>query len=303
MNKLELCDEGISNPAFRVFYYLDINPISNRRKRRKLSDPNIDMRIIHTRIISYLKGLRKFSWMFKKRKSVYRNIIFHLRNRSRYFFLLDLSDAFGHVRSIELSKIITESDPELNSDDFKSIYDLLRRYCINQEDGLIIGAPASNALFEIYAHIKLDPVLKNLSDRYSLFITRYVDDIVISSKYPIGQRKRKAILLDIRNTDLAINNEKCEVLDLAKGPIIMNGIGIKPNGSTFISRSEITKRKRIIYSALKQNQPNDPLINGLMGTVVEYMGRRPPKSRLEKELFNLYKKYRYWQYLRSKIRK
>jgi len=110
---------------------------------------------------------------------------------SRHFYVLDLKNAYGSVRLETLAEILHSFDLENELDVTK---EFLKMFAINKSGvGLVVGAPASPDLFNLYGEVMMDRQLREIASRYYLIYTRYLDDLTFSSKWPIGEEKRREI--------------------------------------------------------------------------------------------------------------
>ena len=181
--------------TFLPFHLKDTNPLSGTEKERTVYAPNAQMKVLHTRIVSYLRWLQHNNPLLlqhatgaKPGNSSVKNVLIHRHNR--YFYLTDIIDAYRNINCKTLAEILSDLDPQLK-DEKEEILDFLKHYCLTSEGGLIVGAPASPDLFNIYAAVLLDQPLDEICQKYNLTYTRYLDDLCFSYlKFRIGKRKR-----------------------------------------------------------------------------------------------------------------
>lgn len=277
-------------PAFRFFRLHDVNPLSGHKKIRVIGDPNESMRIVHERLINYLRGLRldfSLATGAEPGNSPAKSIRRHRRHR--YFYLVDISSAFPSVQGWKLAAILCGLDSKLAGQQTQ-VLQFLRRYCLSETDGLVVGASASPILFNIYAGVLVDWPLEELCQKYDLTCSRYLDDLTFSSPdTPIGARKRKAIRQVITEQGLAVNHRKCRVYDLAKGPIVINGIGLNLNGRTFVPRHYFRKIRGLLHQAMTSSDVSPHKVHGIMGVFFSITRRF---NRTEKRLVETYQSFR-----------
>lgn len=205
------------------------------------------MRVLHRRIISWIRpwtrrlphatgGLPGCS----PRANAQRHC------GSRYFYLVDLSNAYGSVRLPALVDLLVSiGDPT----DRGVLTDFLTRYCCTFRGGLLTGLPASPDLFNLYVGSLVDPDLARHCDSCQITYTRYIDDLTFSSKLPIGKRKRAKIRRLIEIAGLQVNHWKCQVVDLRRcGRVIINGVGLTDAGRLYLPRRILTKLRGMIHA-------------------------------------------------------
>ena len=186
----ELEGDDTAGAAFETFTLNDYNPVSGTRKRRVISAPNAPMRLLHQRLIQRLRQIpcqMPFAVGARPGGSPRAALRPHLD--ARYIYTLDIKDAFPSVKRDVLAETLFRLDPDLGESP-DEIAGFLDGYCFDaRRGGLVIGAPASPDLFNIYAAEVLDRRLADLIKRHGLRYTRYIDDLTFSSKNTIGRRK------------------------------------------------------------------------------------------------------------------
>lgn len=161
------------------------------------------------------------------------------------------------------------------------MYAFLWQYCLAPEGGLIIGAPASPDLFNLYTGTLLDGRLAELARQYGLKYSRFLDDLTFSSpSAPIGKRKRKAIRQAVIESRFTLSEKKTRVIDLRKGPVVICGIGLEYGGRTFVPRHYTNKIRGLIHRAAAKGDVPLSAVHGRMGVFHEatprfVLGRTP----------------------------
>ena len=135
----------------------------------------------------------------------------HLSNR--FFLKLDIKDAFGSVTQEMIESRI-------------HVFGKLGRYFFHANGGLIVGAPASSALFHLYCLEELDKTFDEMCVLSGMKYSRYCDDILISSPKRIVSRERKVIRALIRISGFSINERKSKLVDNKYTPLTFVGIHI-----------------------------------------------------------------------------
>ncbi len=237
-----------SEPMFRPIHIRDINPVSGQvKRRRRICIPNQSMRTLHRRLIG---ELRRWTTRLPYATgglpgcSPRRNAQRHAGHR--YFYLLDLADAFGSVRTQRLLDVLARRDQGLEPTDTASF---LRRYCCGYHGGLHTGLPASPDLFNLYVASLVDNELGGYCDRHGITYTRYIDDLTFSSDQPIGKRKRAKIRQIVATAGLRVNHRKCQVVDLVHaGRVVINGVGVTADGRLYLPRNILAKLRGMIHA-------------------------------------------------------
>jgi hypothetical protein len=295
-------------PSFDRFPLRDINPVSGHSKTRVIANPNPSMRTVHQRILRILeRNWLEFGGLsYDGDLSPWANAARHDRNR--YFYQTDLSNAYRSVPLDGLARIIAEACKA----DLEAVRMVLSRYCFEGEKGLIVGAPASPKLFNIYAQEMLDkPIRKFWPDfdgEKCKFIrkmyTRYLDDLTFSSPDPISDHLRRGIRDIIAAAGFEVNHRKSTLLDLMKGTIIITGVGLayNPHGKarTFVPRHYLRRMKGMLHLAIKgDTRINRNEIEGLMGVFYSVFGGKYKSARhlvrfnaAETKFLRQYREYR-----------
>lgn len=290
--------EGLKGePSFQPFLYEDVNPLGQQTKLRILYNPNNPMRKIHARLRSYLETIRPslpHATGALPGCSPRRNVSLHRRNR--YFFVTDIVKAYENVDRDRLAEVLTDLDSQLDKDE---VSDFLEKYCMLGEKGLVTGAPSCPDLYNIYAGVLLDVSLGAYCEEQGLTMTRYLDDVTISSPNgngPIGKHKRWAIRRIIQTAGFKMNDRKTHVLDLTKGPIVINGIGLELGGRMFLPRRYHRLLRGLMHRASQDPSISLPMVAGRMGVFYGVTEKGKHLNRTEKKLA--------WQFdaLRAKAR-
>ncbi|MFH0952537.1 MAG: reverse transcriptase domain-containing protein [Patescibacteria group bacterium] len=285
-------------PEYKYIRYRDVNPLGGTTKIRNIGMPNEAMKIIQLRLLKFVRNLPvtlHHAMAFRNGCSAVNNVMIH--RKRRYFYIFDIFNAYRHVDLQKLAKIICELDPELSGQE-EDVYEFLFQYCQDPSGGLVIGANASQDLFNLYAGILIDVPLALLCKQYSLTYTRYSDDLIFSAKkVPIGWRKRKAIRQVVIDAGFKIQHRKAQVLDLIKGPAVINGIGIHRNGDLYVPRHYLTRLRGLIHRAKKE--PELAFVaHGMMGIFWSFT----KKSSLNQTEKKVVKEYRDLQKMLKRIK-
>lgn len=288
----KLAENLPSIPVFERFTLTDKNPLGGTEKIRICYKPNKSMDVLHQRLITYLRGLKKTlpnATACRPKNNPRKNIELHSKNR--FLFATDIKNAYSKVNDIKLALILCHLDPNLKNRQRKVLI-FLKRYCLTLKGGLITGAPASPDLFNIYAAALLDEPLALLCQKHGITFSRYLDDLLFSSsKVHIGKRKRKEIRKIIEDAGFQINHRKSAIYDLRKGPAVINGIGLEFGGRIFLPRHFLKKIKGLLHRAITKKDVDQNKINGVMGVFFAITDFRNP-NQAEQRILRSYRSYR-----------
>jgi hypothetical protein len=250
-------------PLFRPFLYEDVNPLGGTKKARFIHAPNKAMRIVHARMIKYLRSFPKLPYATGgvPKSSPLKNVEIH--RQQRFFYLMDIRRFFPSIQGEKLTEAICSRDEKLRGRE-NEVLDFLRNYCL-RDNRLITGAPASPDLANIFMGVLVDRGLGRLCRKYGLLYTRYLDDLTFSSKsHPIGEKKRRALREIILAQGLEINHWKCGYYDVREKPVIITGVGVRYGGGTFLPRHYLRKLRGMIFLA-KFGEISPAKVHGHMG--------------------------------------
>lgn len=300
----DLPEGQLFSPGFSTFYIDDRNNLSGQSKRRLIEQPNAAMRLVHKRLrqvlrchvddLPYATGAIK-GW------SPLRNVQAHGDNQ--YFFLTDIHGAYEQVDMSRLAEVLFQLIPDL-ADDAAEVETFLRRYCQSERGGLATGAPASTDLYNLYAAVLLDQPLSTYCAERGITYTRYLDDLTFSSKVPFGKTKRPAMLEIISAAGFGVSDRKTQVLDLAKGAIVINGIGLAPNGRVFLPRWFLREIDALLNRALKYGDVLPGRVTGMIGVFWSVVGGTQCLRHLELNQVEIKvaRKISLWQERQQRIR-
>lgn len=136
----------------------------------------------------------------------------HLRRR--FLLKLDLSHAFNTITAFRANR-------------YADIYfKENEEYFFHENGGLIQGAPASPTIFHLYCQEMLDPELNYYCKQQGINMTRYVDDILISSYHPISEQTQNRIQQIMMRSEFVVNIKKTLYVDNKFQSITFVGIRI-----------------------------------------------------------------------------
>lgn len=279
-------------PAFRVFGIRDRNPLSQRtKKKRVLEAPNDAMRIIHGRLIQYLRSLNfpmPHATACKPGDSPLKNVRRH-RNH-RFFYLMDVHNAYQNVKVAKLAGVLCILDAQLKGK-FWEIRKFLSRYCMSQFGGLATGAPASPDLFNLYCAVLVDGPLARVCERYGLTYTRYLDDLTFSATHTISRRATNAVCKIVREAGFQPHDYKTMRHDLVAEALVINGIGLELGGRIFVPPLYVSYIKGLLLLGLQGDLSLMPKIQGAMSVFLGTVDRKHPTAT-EQRILLMYREFR-----------
>lgn len=241
----------------------------------------------------------------------------------RYFYKLDLSDAFGSVKEGKLIEALVwarcfpreaileranrlvslkhgENHAGIDEEDvLEAARDYLRtevymKFTDIENEGLFQGYPASPALFAIYAAYTIDLDLSAIAKAHGLVYTRYADDLVFSGPFPIGASVRKVIRKVLIDAGFSVAHHKSYVLDNNKVPVVITGIGIQRRGlQLFLPQRKRNKIEGLLRAACAGGDISKSCIYGSMSEFVHVYPRDLyPMPRSAKRIWDLYDEWR-----------
>lgn len=253
-------------PTFRRFQFVDWNPLRQTVKYRTLYAPNKTMFSLQRRFLLWLRSRQihlPCAYGSRKGCSPLLNVKRHQWNR--YFYLLDISNAYQNIEARKLAELVCDCDSSLIGEEDK-MHEFLQQYFLLPDGGgLATGGPASPDLYNLYAGILLDRRLQELCKQYGITYTRYLDDLTFSSKGPIGPRKRLAIRRLIQSCGFPLNLNKCVKADILKQAVVINGIGLKGKGRIFLPRHYLRRLRGLLHLATFTTAISSPKVQGMMG--------------------------------------
>lgn len=273
-------------PAFTITHIRDENPLSGHTKRRRIAMPNAAMRVTHRRLVARLRAIPvtlPSATACRPGSQPLAHVAPHRGHR--YVVLYDLAHAYASVDGDRLAAALAELDPTLGT--VAEIRAFLAEYCLDPRGGIWTGAPASPDLFNLYAEVVCDRALRAYTDMHGITYTRYLDDCTFSADQPLGERTRTAIRACITATGFAINHRKSFVADLAKGAVVITGVGLDISGRCFLPRRYLRDLERRIHRA--RTREDEAAIHGRMGAFYATRPRGQLLNATERRLAR-----RYW---------
>lgn len=217
------------------------------------------------------------------------SVVGHLKchAKNRYFFGLDIKDAF---RSVDVGKLASFVLCHRKTDEEETRGYLQRNFFDSETGGLVTGGPASQDLFNLYLlELVENQGLLEICRRYNLMYTRYLDDLLFSSSERIGRTKRKNIRRFLANVGLTVSERKTMLVDLKRAHRVeINGLGLEYGGRLYLPKHFLLRLNGKLHSAitlLESGQFDQSLfreLNGLIGlfsSIGTPWGRKKQKER------------------------
>ncbi len=149
----------------------------------------------------------------------------HIDSGNRFFLKVDIASAFDSVRHRELSTAVYK---DWGWDTY-----IPDEYFFHKSGGLIQGAPASPYLFRLYCERSgLDTELaaycseQNKLNNKGYVWSRYVDDVIISARNPIGRTVVPRLRSILRKRGFILNDSKTIKRDTKWRPFEALGVRI-----------------------------------------------------------------------------
>lgn len=203
-------------------------------KRRKIAKPNEAMSRLHARLMGRLHLIEDLEFILigshgaMNGSSTVSNAAQHVRNR--YFYKVDLRDAYANTQLAALADTLRWIDPELGS--YAEIKSFLEQFCSGRNGGLAFGASTSPALFDIYCGYEIDTKIRELCSKATY--TRWFDDLTISSKIPIARILRRRIREVIQAAGFSEHRWKSRLVDRlfqsVEKPLKVTGVVMSHSG-------------------------------------------------------------------------
>jgi hypothetical protein len=185
----------------------------------------------------------------------------HLAQGNKFFIKIDLKAAFGSVtqKKTEKAGLFRDDDFLINSNWHES--GDLADVCFHQGGGLIQGSPLSSAIFQKYCSVVLDGMMIDFCSPRNLVYTRYVDDILISSKRPMKKNLRKILRSKIRSSGFVLNEKKDEVVCIQSKELKHLGAML------YRGRASVTEKFFERFDNTKESENAKPGMKAWMDTV------------------------------------
>lgn len=245
-----------------------------RLKRRVVFSPSRKLLVIQQKLRDYVLlpfiQRKKVSFDFAHGGIKERSILTHTaaHKGNRFFFVTDIYQAYYSIKLYYLRLIFYWL--EFYDDPVEAIMQLT-----TYKRRLIIGAATSPLLFNLFFSVIDKKIMDFLRDYYSdtspVVYTRYYDDLVFSSLYPISPDVRSGIKRILAEHMLLCHDRKTHYQDVFKKPLEVVGLSISKKGIG------ITKQRRRHMEGLLRMAIDNPLkwrqlVAGKMSLFVQVYG-------------------------------
>lgn len=204
-------------------YYREVKIPKRKGGLRKLCIPKEPLKTIQKKIkSSFLDCVDTYdcAHAYKRARSIVTNARKHLG--ADYIFKVDIKDFFP---SINRNLVYSYFEDCVRRNEFKSgigytrdVAWYLTELCI-YFDGLPQGGPSSPPLSNIVSK-KLDSDIIKFCNSIGIAYTRYSDDLIFSSAYPINNPTRKKIIEIIEENKFSINFKKIAYIKPGRDKIV-----------------------------------------------------------------------------------
>lgn len=217
-------------------HYVKFSIPKRNGKYRVIDAPDSELKEIQNEIlygVLYKFAVHQIAHGFTKSRSPLTNATLHVG--ARIVIGMDLKDFFPSIKIGRVKKMFGYLIPKDKKYDIgesisrNDLIDILSEL-ITKDEKLPQGAPTSPAFSNLCA-IAMDRELYDLQDKYGCIITRYADDITISSDYNILLPSIiKPVKEIIKKHGFRVNNDKTRI-NRNGGRLMVTGVVVntKPN--------------------------------------------------------------------------
>jgi hypothetical protein len=174
-------------------------------------------------------------------------------------FVVDLKDAFRHGSRERTRDVLWRCS--FQKDVVEAILDLT----VHEKYGLPQGAPTSNALFNLLCR-ELDAELSQFAERFDMRYTRYVDELVLSTRVDIAPETREKAKQMIGEMGFTINPEKVRYYHARHGAIHITGMSVH-DGVAKLSKKRVESIRAFLHRARFDPAIGLAELKGVMGQV------------------------------------
>lgn len=303
MDLEKLVEEATADPTRQPPGYRLVRQRTSSGKIRTITRMTPAMRDIQKGLHAYLKTFfdlhlpqaKRWATNYFDGCSPRKNAKRHQGNR--YFYCLDLVDAFGSVRFDDLARALSR-DPALYAGEplpfgansaeeerILGIKEFLTRYCRAQTGGLAQGLSASPLLFNL-ALAATDEQIGSYCESRGWTYTRAGDDGCVSGKTKIKKEDRKFIRTQLGNARFTVNHKpgKSSVLDIERGPVMITKTILAKDG-VIIGRAGLMRRLTQRFTRLAPLSGRDEYLMSLLRATSP---SRRTRGESEQHIFDLY---------------
>jgi hypothetical protein len=176
---------------------------------------------------------------------------------------------------------------------YQEILSLLRRFFSGvRGQGLAVGGVLSPFLMNLYCEVYLDSKVRWWAERRGIVYTRYVDDLVFSSKRLITRDERREVRQFVVDSGFRVNHRKSRVLSLAQGTVFVTKVGLERQEDSPVSRLVFPQKKRrrlhgLIKAYLSQNMDWPEYVSGYIAEFLYYYRCVGKRTKTDEKTFAL----------------
>lgn len=235
-------------------------------KKRLIENPSDNLKRIQSTIKNYLSELDIPENVFSgvKKRSYISNAKYH--QEANYLLAIDISGFFPSISrekvfnffnkklacSLDISTVLTNLTT-INIYPYYKNYDeismFLKSKKIKTFNHLVSGAPTSQ-LLSYLANIDLFDELQNLSDKYQIKMSIYVDDVTFSSKHPIPKFFKENVERIVNSYGYNLSKSKVKRFRPEQVKLV-TGVAITPEHKIKIKNS-LSRRTIVSFKKYKK---------------------------------------------------
>ncbi len=236
---------------------------------------------------------------FKEGANALTHVLKH--QRGKYFYILDLRHAYESVdqealkcllvgivqfekpryeemihdyqRGIRYGRDASESLYIAYEDPYMVVMNMFFEMFMTPQSkkGLIVGAPSSPYLFNLFAEIAFDRGYRYTAKAKEYEYSRYADDLVFSSQKPFWPRERREIRRRVERVGFVVNDRKSKVLSIEQGGIPITGFALEQGtGGLVFPQKKRKKLQGMLRTFLRVGEGNHHEIRGHIAHFLEY---------------------------------
>ena len=227
----------------------------------------VQRNILDTVLKPYLEDVSPYVHGGIRGRSYFTHAKAHRRARSAY--VMDLKDAFGQGKPERVAQT-------LDGLGFDPCWiGCLVALTVDEQLGLPQGASTSNALFNLLC-AELDEVMSIFALRNLMRYTRYVDELVLSSRGEITGLMQDRALTIVRQADWKVNPDKIRLFREQNGALDITGLSVH-DGHVTLPKKRIEKIRVFLHKALTDRTIYRQMIEGQMSQARLVYGKKLPR--------------------------
>lgn len=234
-------------------------------KTRNLLVPNERLKGCHEFLrlflLDFLPLNKDVVFSYRKGMGTYDAVVRHAKNKS--FFVCDIADFFPSIRRPRIKSTLCTAKDLCPIEDLDTWLDrIVDLVCVN--DGLPIGFSTSPAISNA-ALMPFDSALQTYCDSKGLVLTRYSDDIIVSTQdsgtLQDIQEQVAALLRDTMQGEFSLHPRKSKFLHSGM-KIKLLGMVLLPNGTVSVDASVKNDIEVLIHFYLRDRSKFADRVDG-----------------------------------------